>query len=209
MWKLQSSIPMYFHEYLPVEFLQKFGLMDVVTTMQNMHYPVSYTDQQKAIKRVFFDRLLRIQLHALMQKDDYFAARPAELVPQSLPHRDCIKDIVSKLPFSLTQAQKKVIKHVIDDFHGPTTMLRLLQGDVGSGKTIVAAIAAYYTIKKFSGQVVFLAPLEVLAQQHYRSLASLLLPLGIRLELLTGSLTASQKKKIKLDLLQGQIHILV
>lgn len=74
---------------------------------------------------------------------------------------------------------------------------------------MVAAIAAYYVIKKFSAQAVFLAPLEVLAQQHYKSLAKLLLPLGIRLELLTGSLTAGQKKKIKADLLAGHIHILV
>lgn len=88
-------------------------------------------------------------------------------------------------------------------------MLRLLQGDVGSGKTIVAAIAAYYIMKEFGGQTVFLAPLEVLAQQHYRSLAALLLPLGVRIELVTGSVSKAQKDKIKQQLLQGQIDIVV
>lgn len=88
-----------------------------------------------------------------------------------------MSDIIEKLPFTLTNAQKKALKQVIDDIHKDRPMLRLLQGDVGSGKTIVAAIAAYYVMKEMGGQSAFLAPLEVLAQQHYRSLAALLLPL--------------------------------
>ena len=88
-------------------------------------------------------------------------------------------------------------------------MLKLLQGDVGSGKTIVAATAAYYLIQKTQWQVVFLAPLEVLAQQQFRSLAKLLLPLWIRVELLTGSTKASEKKRIKQWLLLGQIPLVV
>ena len=88
-------------------------------------------------------------------------------------------------------------------------MMKLLQGDVGSGKTIVAAIVAWYVIQHFGGQVVFLAPLEVLAQQQYRSLAKLLLPLGVRVELLTGSTKASEKKRIKQALLLGQLPLIV
>jgi len=80
---------------------------------------------------------------------------------------------------------------------------------VGSGKTVVAAASAYYTHKKFGGQSVFMAPLEVLAQQHYRTLAKLLMPLGLRVELLTGSVTKDQKLKIKKDLQAGHIHVLV
>lgn len=93
--------------------------------------------------------------------------------------------MIDALPFSLTQAQKKCIKAIIENLHDTRPMLRLLQGDVGSGKTVVAAIAAYYVIKKYGGQVAFLAPLEVLAQQHYRSMAKVLLPLGIRLACIT------------------------
>jgi ATP-dependent DNA helicase RecG len=100
-------------------------------------------------------------------------------------NREMVKDIVGTLPFTLTNAQKKVIKQVIDNMHDIKPMLRLLQGDVGSGKTVVAAISAYYAFKMFQGQSVFLAPLEVLANQHYKTLAKLLLPLGMRIELLT------------------------
>lgn len=80
---------------------------------------------------------------------------------------------------------------------------------MGSGKTIVAAIAAYYIMKQFGGQTVFLAPLEVLAQQHFRSLAALLLPLGVRMELMTGSISKAQKDKIKQQLERGQLDIVV
>lgn len=131
--------------------------------------------------RIFFERLLHVQLLSLMNKASY----EVELTPVEPPHREIVKELVESLPFQLTGAQKRVIKEIIDDFHGPKTMMRLLQGDVGSGKTIVAAIAAVYCHKVFGGQVAFLAPLEVLAQQHHRSLAKLLLPLGIRVELLT------------------------
>jgi len=93
------------------------------------------------------------------------------------PDREIVKEIIKNLPFTLTNSQKKVIKHITENIHEPKPMLRLLQGDVGSGKTVVAATSAYYTYKKFGGQSVFMAPLEVLAQQHYRTLAKLLLPL--------------------------------
>lgn len=99
--------------------------------------------------------------------------------------REILKTMLQLLPFELTTAQKKVIKHIIDDFHSGKPMLRLLQGDVGSGKTIVATLAAYYLKQTQQGQTVFLAPLEVLAQQHFQSIAKLLLPLGLRVELLT------------------------
>ena len=99
--------------------------------------------------------------------------------------RNIVKEIMATLPFELTNAQKKVIKHITENIHEPKPMLRLLQGDVGSGKTVVAAISAYYTFKKYQGQSVFLAPLEVLANQHYKTLAKLLLPLGLRVALLT------------------------
>ncbi len=126
-----------------------------------------------------------------------------------MPDRENIKTITNQLPFTLTNAQKKVIKNIIENIHDPKPMIRLLQWDVGSWKTIVAAIVAYYTHNKFKGQSVFLAPLEVLANQHYKTLAKFLLPLGIRLELLTWSLPKSQKDKIKSDLAEGKIHIII
>lgn len=206
-WELRSQIDQYFQEYLPEEFLRKFNLMWVVETIKNMHYPVDMATQKKAITRIFFDRLLRVQLHSLISKasyqDNYIAGG---IVQQNW---DIVKDIITTLPFTLTNAQKKVIKHIIDNMHDIKPMLRLLQWDVWSGKTVVAAISAYYSFKIFQWQSVFLAPLEVLANQHYRTLAKLLLPLWLRVELLTWSLTKGEKDKIKSDLKQGKIHILV
>jgi ATP-dependent DNA helicase RecG len=88
-------------------------------------------------------------------------------------------------------------------------MLRLLQGDVGSGKTIVAVVAAYYMIKKFGKQVAFLAPTEILAKQHYKNISKFLLPLGVRVELLVGSMSKSQKQAIKQGLATGTIPFVV
>lgn len=209
-WDLVAHAEDYIHEYLPEEFLKEFNLIGVIDTVKNMHFPETMELQKKAIQRIFFDRLLRVQLHALMNKAAYAAWRIWKRPDIStVPNWDVVKNIIATLPFTLTNAQKKVIKHIIDNMHDIKPMLRLLQGDVGSGKTVVAAISAYYSFKIFQWQSVFLAPLEVLANQHYRTLAKLLLPLGLRVELLTWSLTKGEKDKIKSDLKQGKVHVLV
>lgn len=204
---LIDKIDTVFSEYLPDEFIEKFWLIDVQKTIREMHYPSSFEKQKEAHLRVFFDRLLRIQLYALINRNNY------QIHKTNMEHEsidwEIIKEIVAALPFELTNAQKKVIKHIIENIHEPKPMLRLLQGDVGSGKTVVAAISAYYTFKKYGGQSVFLAPLEVLANQHYKTLAKLLLPLGIRIALLTWSLSKWEKDKIKLDLAEGRIHTII
>ncbi len=180
--------------------------MSVQDTIKNMHYPQNQKLNKQAKYRVFFDRLLRIQLYSLLNKREY---QKGDITnnndnnsnnPQQEIDREIIKEILAKLPFELTTAQKKALKTIIENFHEEKPMLRLLQGDVGSGKTIVAAIAARYIFKKFKGQSVFLAPLEVLANQHFKNLAKLFLPLGMRIELLTGAIPPSQKEKIKEDL---------
>jgi len=208
--KIRSLIPFIdneFQEYLPKDFLTEFKLLNIQKTIKNMHYPTNYKQQQQAIKRIFFDRLLRIQLISLTNKENYQSKKIKN--KETNIDRNIIKFFLSKLPFELTNAQKKVTKTIIENIHEEKPMMRLLQWDVGSGKTIVATIASYYTYKKFNAQSVFLAPLEVLANQHYLSLSKLLLPLGLRVELLKWSLTKWQKDKIKNDLVQWKIHVLV
>ena len=204
---LLDKVDTIFSEYLPEEFIEKFGLMTVQETIRQIHYPESKTHAKKALQRIFFDRLLRIQLYARLNKINYQAQ--SNKTGADIPQRDLIKNFLDDLPFTLTNAQKKVTKAIIDDIHSEKPMMRLLQWDVGSGKTIVATIAAYYLHNYQQSQSVFLAPLEVLANQHHRTLAKLLLPLGIRVELLTWALPKSQKEKIKSDLLDGKIHIIV
>lgn len=206
-----NEIPQYFKEYLPDDFLKQFNLLDLAQTIKQMHFPESTELKRKATQRVFFDRLLKMQLQSQMNKLVYQSDYHDDFTHKNAqqPDRDLVKMIVGKLPFELTNAQKKVIKAMIEDFHSPQPMLRLLQGDVGSGKTVVAAIAAFYIVKKFGGQVVFLAPLQVLADQHHRTLGKILLPLGINVQGITGSYTAGQKEKTKKDLANGSIDVIV
>jgi len=177
---------------LPPAFLQKYHLPDLPAALRELHAPQDLAAVEHAQSRIYFGKLLQRQLISLTHKLSYQQPKTTDQ-----PDREGIKGFLSHLPFELTKAQKKSLKEIIDDLHSGRSMLRLLQGDVGSGKTIVAAVAAWYIITKNKGQAVFLAPLEVLAQQQYRSLAKLLLPLGVRVELLTGSSKPSEKKRIK------------
>ncbi len=207
MRNILPEVDTLFEEYLPQEFLKKFNLIDVKETIKNIHYPIDIDKTRQAKYRIFFDRLLRIQLYSLINRNEY--QKWAIVLKNTDIDRDIVKEILDKLHFTLTGAQKRVLKNIIENIHDSKPMMRLLQWDVGSGKTIVAAIVAYYVHKKFNGQSVFLAPLEVLANQHHKTLAKLLLPLGIRVELLKWSLTKDQKNKIKSDLKQWKIHVLV
>lgn len=204
---LRDQIDSLFTEYLPEEFLTKFSLPTVNQTIKNLHYPDSEKEKNQALYRLFFDRLLRIQLYSLLNKQQY--QKNIDSNNHTQPQREILKWILETIPFQLTHAQKKVLVNIIEDLHNGKTMMRLLQGDVGSGKTIVAVIATYYIWKVFQGQTVILSPLEVLANQHYLTFSKFLLPLGIRVELLTGALTKSQKEKIKDWLKNGNIQVVI
>lgn len=207
-WNNLYKIEQLFDEYLPVEFVKEFWLLDVVSTIKNLHYPDNEDIKKKSLYRLFFDRLLRIQLFSLMNKLEYQGSLESTSLSEH-PHWEILQPILDQLSFSLTVAQKKVIIQILEDFHRWKPMMRLLQGDVWSWKTIVATIAAYYVWKMYHGQSVLLAPLEVLANQHYLTLAKILLPLGLRVELLTWSLTKGQKDDIKRWLKEWTIDVLV
>jgi len=218
--KALTIIPQVFHEYLPDDFLETYNLMWVHETIRAMHYPQSYQEQEQAMYRIFFDRLLRIQIYSMQKRQEYQTSHAEHTSTHTqkqqtqAPDRELIGHITSTLPFALTTAQKKVIKAIIQDFHGQQhdkhhTMMRLLQWDVWSWKTIVAVITARYIIKFFGGQVAFLVPLSVLAQQHVSSIAKILLPLGVRVALLSWKLTAKEKEQTKQQLANWQIDLIV
>ena len=119
-----------------------------------------------------------------------------------------ISPFLNALPFSLTGAQKRAIDEIIADFASGAPMNRLVQGDVGSGKTMVAAASAYLAVKN-SHQVALMAPTEILAEQHYHSLSKLFEPMGLRTALLTGSMTPKQKQLVRDALAAGEIHIAI
>ncbi len=203
----QEYINELFIEYFPKEFLKKFWLMELASSIQNIHYPKTMKDQEQAIRRIFFERLLRIQLISLLNKQEYQQTKNTTTTQKI--QREIIKFFLQKLPFQLTNAQKKSLKNIIEEIHKEESMMKLLQWDVWSWKTIVATTAIYYSKQVFNGQSIFLAPLEILANQHYKNLSKLLLPLGLRTELLTWSTTKSQKDRIKQALKQGQIDVLI
>ena len=109
-----NQIPNYFSEYLPNQFLKDFSLLSVPETIKNIHYPDSHNLKNQALHRVFFDRLLRVQLFSLMNKQNYQSATKQISTDQQ---RGILKKMLSLLPFELTTAQKKVVKQIIDDFH--------------------------------------------------------------------------------------------
>ncbi len=210
VWSILDKVDMEYIEYLPEDFRAEFDIPHIVQTIKSLHYPSDPDELKRAKYRLYFDRLLKVQLQSLITKQDYLQNYSNQI--GSDPHeidRDLIKTIVSSLAFQLTDAQKKVIKQVIEDFYSGRPMLRLMQWDVGSGKTIVATICAYYIIRKLKWQAAFLVPIEVLAVQHYEHLVKLLHPLGIQIRLLTGSITAGQKQKIKQELKAGLIDIVI
>jgi len=207
MWNILPEVDNLFEEYLPLEFLKEFNLLDINTTIKSLHYPVDIDSIRQWQNRVFFDKLLRVQLYSMINRNEY--RRWNIVLRESQIDRAIVRNIIDSLEFELTNAQRKVIKTIIENLHEDKPMMRLLQWDVGSGKTVVAAIAAYYSYKKFGNQSVFLAPLEVLANQHHKTLAKLLLPLWLRIEILKWSLTKEQKDKVKYDLKQGKINILI
>lgn len=191
-------------EHLPESILEQYNLLSLSETVRTLHLPESLEQVEKAQYRRFFEQLLRMQLVSLHAKRTYQVSKK-----RTPPNRDLLKEFIDSLPFTLTWAQKRVLKQLIDDIHGGRSMMRLLQWDVWSGKTVVATAIAWYIIKLFDAQIAFLAPIEVLAHQHHHTLAKFLLPLGVKLELITWSTTSGEKERIKQALKLWHIDFIV
>ena len=153
---------------------------------------------------IIFDEFFRFFSALELVKDREEQALNHYIIPMDKQ----VESFVKSLPYPLTGAQKKVLNEIRQDFSGTMAMNRLLQGDVGSGKTIVAMIAMYAAV--LSGyQTALMAPTEVLAEQHYQNFTNLLSPLGIKIALLTGSTKAKEKREIKAECAEGSIQILI
>lgn len=191
-----------FDDLLPEYIREKEELLPLKESVYNIHFPESAEMLEKAKKRLAFEELLVLQLGlSLLGKQK----RRETGIPMK---KVDIKDFFSSLPFRPTNAQKKAIKECISDMLKPLPMNRLLQGDVGSGKTLVAAAVMYFTVKN-GFQATLMAPTEILAKQHKDTLCGFLEPLGITVELLTGSLTAKEKKLVKDKIKSGEAQIVV
>ena len=193
-------------ETLPQSVREKYRLIGLYDALSNIHMPTSLDMLQKAKLRLKFEELFLIQLNILK----YAKTRKAEVrgfvFPRIGSHFNRFYSEV--LPFSLTEAQKQVIREIRDDMRTGRQMNRLLQGDVGSGKTIVALMSALIAADN-GFQTCIMAPTEILATQHYESLSAMCNKIGVKIELLTGSTKKSKREEIANGLLDGSIHILV
>lgn len=192
-------------DILPDEILSRHQLSDYYTALKNIHLPESQEEYKKARKRLVFDEFFLLQLaFGISQKRITTKEKGIQYVIQG----KMVDIFINSLPFTLTGAQKRVIKELLQDMSHPVPMNRLVHGDVGSGKTVVAACAALIACEN-GYQTAFMSPTEILAEQHFLTLTRLLHPLKIRL----GLLTSSTKKRQKDDLLamarDGEIDILI
>lgn len=191
-------------ETLPEYILKENNLWDINNTIERIHFPIEFSDFNKARERLVFEELLTTQLALLKLKNNYEHETDGIQFSKDV----YMSDVINILPFKLTKAQLRVLEEIDRDMESNKPMNRLLQGDVGSGKTVVAMIAAYKAVK--SGyQATIMAPTAILASQHLESFQGILEELGIRTELLISSVTKKKKAEILEKLQNGEIDILI
>ena len=206
MANLIRGLPSRFEETLPAWLLQKLNLVNLDTALRQIHFPDTPAQYKKAELRLKFEELFYIQLHILHGKFDQkrrYKGNVFEKVGDSL-----YSFYNDHLPFELTGAQKRVIKEIRRDMGSGRQMNRLLQGDVGSGKTLVALMSMLIAIDN-GFQACIMAPTEILAQQHYRSISALLEGMDLQVRLLTGSTRQKDRAPIHEGLLDGSLQILI
>lgn len=195
----------YIEENLPQNLVDKYRLFARNEAMWAMHFPKTMEDHHQAKRRVIFEEFFVFQMKIQGLKTKEKAEKNGLSIPYDIQK---LKAFIASLPFELTNAQKKVTNEICKDLLSPKHMQRLLQGDVGSGKTIVAAIVLYAaTTAGFQGAL--MVPTEILAQQHYQSLAELLHSFEVNVALLTGSTKTKERQQILTDLKSGELDIII
>ena len=189
-------------EVLPPQLRQQFGILGAEDAYRAIHEPKSLEEAEQARKRMIFEEFFLFSAGLSLM-------RQSRAGKQTAPYRDTeMGEFYGKLPFTLTGAQRRAIGEILSDFRRGVPMNRLLQGDVGSGKTMVAAAGAFCAARN-GFQTALMAPTEILAEQHYNSLKKLFAPLGIRVGLLTGSQSLKQKRETREALAAGEIQVVV
>lgn len=189
---------------LSEDIINEYGLINKSEAIRMMHFPTDMEKLDKARRTLAFEELtvFRLALSKMKSLNTQYKA------PKMDYKGTGVAKFFASLPFSLTSAQERVVKEIFNDLCKDTPMMRLVQGDVGSGKTVLAAAAIYFTVKN-GLQAAMMAPTEILANQHYNTLKKLLEPFGIKVALLTGSVKPKEKEQIKQALAEGSIDVAV
>ena len=201
---LEALLPT-LQETLPEYVLREKGLVPLSFALRQIHFPVDQAALSKASYRLKFEELFLLQLSLLKQK--YIRSR-SDVGFRMPAVGDAFNACYKALPYDLTGAQKRVIREIREDMRSGHQMNRLLQGDVGSGKTMVAVLSALIAVGN-GYQACLMAPTEVLAQQHYANVSKYLAPTGVQVRLLTGSTGAAARREIHAGLADGSIGILI
>ncbi len=194
-----------FGESLPDSIIEKRQLMSKKESFREIHFPKDHKTLEKAIYRLKYYELFELECNVALKKH-YFThhkKRRYQDKPDGL-----VSQMIQSLPFELTSGQINALKEVKDDLLSQDTMYRMIQGDVGCGKTVVA-ILAMLTVVENAYQTALMVPTEVLAKQHYQTLSGWLNPLSIRVELLTGGVKTSKRREILKDIKDGSVQIIV
>ena len=189
-------------EILPASVREEYGILPAERAYYAIHEPSSMEEAQMAKKRLIFEEFFVFSAGLALM-------RASRAQKTAVPYgKTDLSNFLGALPFALTGAQTKAIREITKDLRAGAPMNRLVQGDVGSGKTMVAAAAAYLAVEN-GHQAALMAPTEILAEQHFASLSKLLTPLGVRVSLLTGGLTQKQKKEVRAAMEEGLTDLVV
>jgi ATP-dependent DNA helicase RecG len=192
-------------ENIPESLQRKYKLLNRRDAFRALHFPTKQEELKQARRRFVYEEFLLFQLK--MQTLRKMERENSGGISQNF-EREKVDDFISNLPFPLTNAQKQVVNEILSDLKSPYRMNRLLQGDVGSGKTVVAAISLFASVSA-GLQGALMVPTEILAEQHMESLSSMLGPVGVTCELLTSSVKGKRRKEILAKLKLGEIDILI
>ena len=191
-------------ENIPEYIIKRYNLMGINDAIKNIHFPNNNAAFLKARYRLVFEELLGLQLALLRIREGNLEGKNGIQFSKDVK----MSDVINELPFKLTRAQLRVLEEIDNNMESKKTMNRLLQGDVGSGKTVVSIISAYKAVK--SGyQVAIMAPTAILADQHFKNFQNILNKFGIRCELLVSAITKKKKQEILERLGNGNIDILI
>ena len=207
---LMKKVLPFFPEYLPEEILNRHGFPEAAAAFWNVHFACEENVEEllefksPSQRRVIFDELFLVQLALALHRQRVKKERGISFSIDS----ETVEEFKVSLPFKLTNAQERVLKEVVEDMKRPEPMNRLIQGDVGSGKTVIAAAAAFFAAK--SGyQTAVMAPTEILANQHYKKFKEFLSKYGLKVGLLTGSLTKREKETVQRAIKEGYYDVVV
>ncbi|WP_336182168.1 ATP-dependent DNA helicase RecG [Fusobacterium polymorphum] len=196
----------YFKENIPKELIKEYKIMERKSAIKNIHYPVSMKEIEEAKRRFAIEELLILELGIL--KNRFIIENSNSKNYEVEGKKEKVREFLSQLTFNLTNAQKKVIKEIYDEISNGKIVNRLIQGDVGSGKTVVAMVMLIYMAEN-GYQGALMAPTEILANQHYLGIKERLEKIGLRVELLTSSIKGKKKNEILEGIANGDVDIVI